>query len=303
MRVTLSGEVLARYPRFSLYNSPYPAHDRGHAVDLYPAGDGGTSPVAGVVRETRTVGCPDRSYAAERDHLIVIDVDPEWAAAAGVEGDLLARVLHVDPTVEPGDRVSVGDRLGPMVRSGFFGQWVDRHVHLGFRPADENPYRASGSLPVDLGVDVATAAWDGTGRVVETGPTHAVLDAPTHPAPGDRFAALASDEGVPLDGGLRHYAGGGALGTVAGDTASTRERDVELSLLDERVGVADGRHVRWKPVAISANGEPAAGLSLFASRERLGVKLVLPEAPLTVGDEVRVRVAPTDDPVRFGVGR
>ncbi|GAB3413590.1 hypothetical protein GCM10027435_07670 [Haloparvum alkalitolerans] len=303
MRVTLPGAVLARYPRFSLYNSPYPAHDRGSAVDLYPAGDDGLSPVAGVVRETRTVGCPDRSYAAERDHLIVLDVDPEWAAAAGVADGLLARVLHVDPAVEPGDRVAVGDRLGPMVRSGFFGQWVDRHVHLGFRPADANPLRASGSLPVDLGVDVAPAAWDGTGRVVETGPTHAVLDAPAHPAPGERFAALASDGGVPLDGGLRHYAGGGALGAVAGAGVAGGGDGTELSLLGEPVGVADGRDVRWNRVAIRANGEPAAGLSLFASRERLGAKLVLPEAPLAVGDEVRVRIAPTDDPVRFGVGR
>lgn len=301
MRVTLPGEVLERYPRFSLYNSPYPAHDRGRAVDLYPAGDDGLSPVAGVVRETRTVGCPARPYAADRDHLIVIDVDPEWAATTGVDGDLLARVLHVDPTVAAGDEVAIGDRLGPMVRSGFFGQWVDRHVHLGFRPADANPHRASGSLPVDLGIDVKAVAWDGTGRVVETGPTHAVLDAPAHPASGERFAALASDEGVPLDGGLRHYAGGGTLRRAGGDPPG-EESVAELSLLGEPVGVADGRDVRWKPVAIRANDEPAAGLSLFASRERLGVKLVLPEAPLSVGDAVRVRVAPTDDPVRFGVG-
>ncbi|MFC4548866.1 hypothetical protein ACFO3H_00970, partial [Halorussus sp. GCM10023401] len=37
--VALDAEVLARYPRFSLYNSPYDAHDEGCAIDLYPQSD------------------------------------------------------------------------------------------------------------------------------------------------------------------------------------------------------------------------------------------------------------------------
>jgi hypothetical protein len=36
MAVTLSAGVLDRYDQFMLYNSPYVAHDRGRAVDLYP---------------------------------------------------------------------------------------------------------------------------------------------------------------------------------------------------------------------------------------------------------------------------
>jgi len=73
MAVTLSSSVLDRYRRFSRFNSPYPAHDDGCAIDLYPDSEAGISPVAGVVRETRTVGCPDRPYAADEDHLIVVE--------------------------------------------------------------------------------------------------------------------------------------------------------------------------------------------------------------------------------------
>ncbi|ELK46643.1 hypothetical protein D320_20609, partial [Haloferax sp. BAB-2207] len=49
--------MLSRFERFSLYNSPYPAHDSGCAIDLYVAADDpvARSPVAGVVREARTV--------------------------------------------------------------------------------------------------------------------------------------------------------------------------------------------------------------------------------------------------------
>jgi len=292
--ITLPGDIVRRYPRFSLYNSPYPAHDNGHAIDLYPETNAGLSPVSGIVRDTRTVGCPDRSYAVDHDHLIVIDVDDEWASRAEVDRDLVARVLHVDPTVESGDRVAVGDSLGSMIRSGFFGQWVDNHVHLGFRDAETNPYRASGSLPVGVGVDVEPLAWDGAGVVREVGETYALLDAPTHPELTDAYVAIASDGGVPLDGGLAHYAGGGAFGGAEG----------AVSLLGQKLGEAESRDLAWNDVDVLANGTRITGLSLFASRDTsFGAKLVCPDAEFAVGEEVTVDVVPSDAPIRLGVGR
>ena len=276
--VTLPGAVIRRYERFSLYNSPYPAHDRGHAVDLYPGDDEARSPVAGEVLATRTVRCPPKPYAVEEDHLVLIDC-----------GDVVARILHVDPSVESGDSVAVGDPIGTLVRSGFFGQWVDNHLHLGFRERDQNLQRASGSLPLDVDVDVVGVRWDGTGQVVETGPTHVLLDSPDHA--GDGFAALASDEGVPIDGGLVHYAGGGTLAPADG----------EVSLLGTPVGSVDGRAVRWADVAVRANGRRATGLSLFASRVPFGAKVVFHEGhDFDLGDRVEVAVEPTNEPVRLG---
>ncbi|MFB6221852.1 MAG: hypothetical protein ABEH90_10505 [Halolamina sp.] len=298
--VPLPDSLLARYDRFSCYNSPYPAHDRGCAIDLYPGSNAGVSPVPGRVLDTRTVGCPDRSYAVDADHLIVIDVADDWAGGRGA--DLTARVLHVDPAVSAGDRVAAGDSLGEMVRSGFFGRWVDNHVHLGFRPADANPYRASGSLPLAPDVPVVGASWDGTGTVVDTGETYARLDAPTHPNPG-RWAAIASDGGTPLDGGLAHYSGGGAYG--AGDAEEGR-----VSLLGTAVGTLTPRprgstasniaDVGWNGVEVRANGERATGLSLFVSTGRFGAKLVFHEGhDFAVGDEVAVEVSP-GEAIRLG---
>ena len=276
--VTLSGDVVGRYERFSLYNSPYPAHDRGRAVDLYPGTGEAPSPVAGEVLETRTVRCPPEPYAVDEDHLILVDC-----------GDVVARVLHVDPAVEAGESVAVGDRLGALVRSGFFGRWVDDHVHLGFRRHDQNLRRASGSLPLTVEVDVAGVQWDGTGEVVATGPTHVLLDAPSFA--GEGFAAIASDGGVPLDGGLVHYSAGGALAPADG----------EVTLLGTPVGVADGRDLAWADVAVRANGRRATGLSLFASRVPSGAKVVFHEGhDFAVGDAVEVTVEPTDESVRLG---
>jgi len=296
--VAVPASVLTRYRTFSLYNSPYSAHDRACAVDLYPESNAGLSPVAGEVLDTRTVGCPDREYAVDHDHLIVIDA-----------GDHLARVLHVDPAVEAGDEVAVGDPLGELVRSGFFGRWVDNHVHLEFREHGRDPYRASGSRPLVADVDVTALPWDGTGTVVETGPSHAVLDAPTRPGGlGSReFAAIADDDGRPLDGGLAHYAGGGVPGADADAGGDAREgSDDAVSLLGADIGVRDGRHVDWTDVAVLANGDRITGLSLFASRgpDANGLKLVTrPESgdpQFGVGDEVRVEIVPDDDPIRLG---
>ena len=275
--VTLPASVVARYDRVSRYNSPYPAHDRGCAVDLYPGpdADAAASPVAGEVLDATTVRAPNKPYAVEHDHLILVDT-----------GDRVARILHVAPAVESGERVAVGDPLGATIRSGFFAPWVDDHLHLGFRPGDRNLYRAAGSLPVELGVSVEPLAWDGTGTVVATGGTYAVLDAPAHPSPGDGFIGVASDEGVALDGGLAHYAGGGAFGRVEGP----------VSLLGTRVGVADADGtVRWDDVTVVANGRELTGLSLFAARDAgFGAKLVHRDGDFAVGDRVEVTVRRDD---------
>ena len=282
--VTLPATVVERYDRISLYNSPYPAHDRGCAIDLYPESDEARSPVAGTILETRTVRCPPKPYAVGSDHLILIDC-----------GDVVARVLHVDPAVEAGDTVDVGDELGTLVRSGFFGRWVDNHIHLGFRSPEQNLRRASGSLRLKLDASITAVPWDGVGTVVETGPTHVQLDTPRNTTGG--FMSLASDEGVPLDGGLAHYTGGGTF----------EPNDGELSLLGTPVGIAEGRNVRWHDVAVVARERDdrtdvrATGLSLFASQVEFGAKLVFHEGHrFSVGDRLEVTVEPTDKPIRLG---
>ncbi|MFC6989674.1 hypothetical protein ACFQJD_14945 [Haloplanus sp. GCM10025708] len=268
MAVTLPASTLARYRKFSLYNSPYPAHDHGRAIDLYPAGNEGLSPVDGEVVDTRTVRAPDEPHAVANDHLILVET-----------GEYVARILHVEPAVGPGDTVDVGDSLGEMVRSGFFAPWVDNHVHLGFRARDRNPYRAAGSLPLAVDVDVTPAPWDGTGTVREAGETSVVLDAPAHPNPGS-WAAVEGAPDVALDGGCPHYAGGGAL----------PEADGPVAVAGTPVGVADGRDVAWDDVDVLANGTPVTGLSLVVAREAVGAKVVCPGHEFAVGDGVTVSV-------------
>mgnify|MGYP000524838087 CR=1 FL=1 len=323
MAVTLPADVLGRYRRFTLYNSPYAAHDHGCAVDLYPGDathpdpeDGdpvlAPSPVAGEVVETRTVTAPSKPYAAAEDHLILVDTGVGAGGRGGERGASafrtadgeapIARVLHVDPSVEAGDRVAVGDPLGRLVRAGFFAPWVANHLHLGFRRRDADPHRASGSLPLalDPALRLEGTHWDGSGTVVSAGETYAVLDAPEHPVPGDGFAGLAATVGAGsegpvgtgvLDGGLPHYDGGGLL-RVGGPGRGVTGGPVDF--LGTRVGYSAGRDVAWDDVTVLVNGDPVRGIALAPARDRLGVKLVGEGIGLDVGTDVTVTVENSD---------
>ncbi|MUV90291.1 hypothetical protein GJ629_10620 [Halapricum sp. CBA1109] len=271
MAVTVGTDVLARYRRFTLYDSPYAAHDAGRAVDLYPDPGTAPAPVGGEVVGIREVRAPPRPYAADRDWLIVLDT-----------GERLARILHVEPSVAVGDTVVAGDSLGETVRAGFFAPWVPDHLHVGFRPHGADTDRAAGSLPITIDADLRPLSWDGTGTVVAAGETWARLDAPAHPDPGEYFVGLGSDGGV-LDGGLPHYEHGGLLG--GGDRAVVAGTEVGA--------VTDGR-VRWHDLTVRANGDPVTGIALCCARERFGVKLVGEGVNLDVGAAVRVRIDRTD---------
>ena len=292
-RVTLPSRAFEPFRRLSLYNSPYPAHDWGCAVDLYPDSNDGTSPVAGEVLDTRTVRTPQKPYAVEHDHLVLVDCDDEWCASAGVD-DVVARVLHVDPSVEAGDHVAVGDSLGEMVRSGFFAPWVDNHVHLGFRLRDQNLHRASGSLSLALPFSPTPLVWDGTGVVVETGETYVVLDTPAHPGAESGWCGIGTDSGGTsgvLDGGLPHYDGGGLFVPGDVDVGSDDSVSGPVTLLGSVVGDRTGRTVQWRDVAVSVDGRQAVGLSLFLARAGpAGAKVVCPGHDIERGDRVSVRI-------------
>ncbi len=324
--VTLGADVLSGFPRFTLYNSPYIAHREGRAIDLYPGTEMAPSPVAGEVRLTETMGCPNRPYAAENDHLIVIDT-----------GERLARILHVDPTVDPGTAVAVGDPLGRLIRSGYFAPWVDNHIHLGFRQYGTDPVRARGSLRLEVEAPLAGVDWDGRGTVAETGETYAILDTPSHPAPGERYVGITDDSGqFLLDGGLPHYPNGGIVPVPTTSTqasapttstegsvgpwapeASSRTTSTEapsptssptgsesrssnpdadaeaVELLGLPIGPPDGRELPWEDVQVFANGTKITGLSFFVGRDAIYVKLITPETTFDAGEVIEVDLSRT----------
>ena len=280
--LVIPSTALERFELVTRFNSPYVAHDRGRAVDLYPPTGQAPSPVAGTVLEHRTVETPSRPYAAPTDHLLLIRTEaPRYRLETDQQA--IARVMHVKPTVSVGEHVSVGDTLGQPIRSGFFAPWVDNHLHVGFRRPDANLIRASGSLPLSLDIEVDPLRWDGTGVVREVGETFVMLDAPTHPAPGDRFVGIGSaNAGVVLDGGLPHFERGGTFGRSA----------PTVQLLGATFERGDDGTFPWADRTIRVNGDPVLGLSLFAARtDRFGARIICPDRTFEVGEKLTVTVA------------
>ncbi|WP_323675302.1 hypothetical protein [Halorubellus sp. PRR65] len=291
--VTLPASVLERYRRYTLYNSPYAAHDHGCAVDCYPMDGTAPSPVSGEVVATETVRAPPKPYAPAQDHLVVVDCGP-----------VVARIMHVEPTVAVGETVRVGDSLGDLVRAGFFARWVPNHLHVGFRRHDQDHLRASGSLPLDVGVDPVPLEWDGSGTVVDAADSYALLDAPDSGdiEPGS-FAGVAADvdgERVVLDGGFQHYDAGGVHPATGADGDRAAEATGPVDLLGEHVGDAvasrgSANDVTWRPVTVRANDQPVHGISLFCGqRGDYAVKLVGENLDFAVGERIDVDLEPTD---------
>lgn len=288
--LTVPERVLDDFEAFTGYNSPYAAHEDGRAIDLYPGTVAAPSPVAGTVTAVHRVRAPRRPYARAFDYVIGIDTGRRGTGLRpdGTGEPAVARILHVDPAVDPGDVVAAGDHLGTLIRAGFFAPWVDRHLHVGFRPRGAELRRASGSLPLRLTAEVTPLSWDGTGTVATVGRTYVELEADLRPRQASApWVGLATDDGGVIDGGLPHYAHGGLLTQLRDEPAPSGP----VSVLGRRVGMTRGRSVAWDPVTVRVDGEAITGLSLaFARPGRFRPKLIWRDPPVEVGTDVTVTI-------------
>jgi len=188
--------------KFSFFNSPYPMHAAYSAVDVF-CGDsfGGLaiSPVQGEVVRVRRVKCPEKGnfLSSNYDYVILL---------RSLENpSVVVKVLHVEPTVKAGDIVKPGEKLGFLIRSGFFNFWTEPHVHVEVRsPSD--PIRARGGFPFNslhAPVDDAVGLERLEGEVVESRAEYAlvVLDEKLNggiPVEVDGYLGF-------LDAGIPHY--------------------------------------------------------------------------------------------------
>lgn len=294
MMIELPSASLRQFEAFTCYNSPYVAHEDASAIDLYPGTVQAPSPVSGEVIAINRVRAPWQPYARTFDYVVGIDTaggDTQFTA----DGEpAIARILHLDPTVEVGDTIEIGDTIGTMIRAGFFAPWVANHLHLGFRHRGRDIRRAGGSIPLSLDVGVTPIRWDGSGIVRSVGRTYVELEVEASDrVVSDEWVGLADDEGSILDGGLPHYRFGGIL-----DRLIHREgvdKSYPVHLLGTKIGTATGPTIDWDDISVEANGVPITGVSLFAGRlSTFRVKLVYPGHSFSVGDQITVSIRSTD---------
>jgi hypothetical protein len=126
----------------SYFNSPYYAHQRATALDIYTLNrdcNVAFSPVAGRVMKIHSFMPPGRAFLQQHypEQLIIL-------ASKNLQPRFI-RLLHINSAVKVGDDIAVGDKLGTLIRSGFFNYWTDPHIHVDIRRRG-NLLRAKGSL-------------------------------------------------------------------------------------------------------------------------------------------------------------
>jgi hypothetical protein len=141
------GDVDIYAPRdsfISYFNSPYYAHSKATALDIYTWDHDyavALSPVAGRVMKIYSFTPPTKWFLKHHnpEQLIIL--------TSNGHKPYFIRLLHINSTVKVGDSISVGDELGTFIRSGFFNYWTDPHIHIDVRRYG-NVLRAKGSLPI-----------------------------------------------------------------------------------------------------------------------------------------------------------
>jgi len=185
--------------RYAFFNSPFPAHKANTGVDIYP-GDGfggeAPSPVDGEVVLVRRVRAPDGHGFTAADHDTVVVLKNKD------NPESVTKMLHIDPLVEVGDTVGVGDPIGLTLRSGYYGWGTSPHIHTEIRdPRD--PIRARGGYTLDLvEVPEGDPVDEIAGTVVHLQPEFALIELGSL---GSGLVGTVNGEPATLDGGIPYY--------------------------------------------------------------------------------------------------
>ncbi|MBD3172007.1 peptidoglycan DD-metalloendopeptidase family protein [Candidatus Bathyarchaeota archaeon] len=240
--------------RYAFFNSPYPSHKEITGVDIYPIGDFGAlapSPVEGEVILERRVRAPKGNGFKASDHDTVIIIKNRD------NPDTVTKLLHVDPIIETGEWISVGDPIGRTLRSGYYGWGTSPHVHVEIRdPLD--PIRARGGYRMNL-IDkpMGYPVEELTGIVVHTQPEYAMIEI------GSKCLGLVgtiNDLPAVLDGGIPYY---GWLGAHMDDAPESGT----INLLGKPIAyIIESFHksckAKCRDYRFMINEKPILGLSL-----------------------------------------
>ncbi|MCX8170544.1 MAG: M23 family metallopeptidase [Candidatus Bathyarchaeota archaeon] len=264
--------------RLSFFNSPYFPHRNYAGIDIYlnlKFGEDALSPVSGEVVAIREVNFfEDRGFEHSKvDYLIIL---------RSLENkERLIKILHVKPEIKVGDKIAVGERIGTLIRSGFFDFWTDPHIHVEVREPG-NPIRARGGYRIRRLIDISK----GCKNLLSRGHVEGVVIESRHEY---SLIALNNDLeiGIPvnvgdgvglIEGGIPHY---GFFGVHVDFIPKPGEKVI---FLGENIGsvksVFDGMCLaEVSSVRFSLNGKPVR-LSLYLSPSKPVMKVI----PQKAGD-------------------
>ncbi len=132
---------------FSIGTSPYYAHQHGLAIDIYQKLELENykvlSPVSGKILKIRKLVAPKPIFpeGIDKDYLLLIS-NPK-------NSEIVWKIMHVNPNLEVGENIEIGNILGETIRNGYFAYWSSPHIHLEIRSVN-NAIRARGGINFSL---------------------------------------------------------------------------------------------------------------------------------------------------------
>ncbi len=263
---------------FSLFNSPYPAHRTGTAIDIYFDHEAFLPILEGRVLEIKWFRSPKiRRDSSSIEPLILIEVGE----------DMVLKVLHVKPSVKPNEKLHLGDTLGKLMVSGYFYPWTTPHAHFELR-SRRDPYRARGAYPLVLAstfkLKPKLSTLNMEYRVSEVYESYMWLEARglgNKPTTG-LFARIEDEYGF-IDGGIPHYKYGAVLGIkslegIVKVNGGTIGKSIEFN----------ENGTIFKPLArFTVDGKPITGIGSYINT-KLVKAIGLGKVSLKSGDIVRL---------------
>jgi murein DD-endopeptidase MepM/ murein hydrolase activator NlpD len=200
-------------------------------------------------------------------------------------------MLHIEPTVSVGDKIKQGDKLGKIIRSGYFGYSTRPHIHLEIRQKSD-PLRARGGyvLKRALDIDNYQQLEEVKGVVVRSLPEYTVLrlnDEIRNGLP----CTVGGEPGI-IDGGIPYY---GWLGV---HTINEAPRRGIVRLCDKPIAMVNGAQGRscialCREFSVRVDGKPI-GISLylypFTMQEILLIPLRQGKLSLEESSEIKVSI-------------
>ncbi len=213
---------------YAFFNSPFPAHKANTGVDIYPSevfGDVAPSPVNGEVELIRRVKAPIGHGFVAADHDTVLLIRNKD------NPDTVTKILHIDPMVEIGTEVQVGDPIGATLRSGYYGWSTSPHMHIEVR-SPKDPIRARGGYNLNtVDLSIIEPVEEISGEVVHLQPEFAYIKLDTL---GSGLVGTVNGEPAILDGGIPYYGWMGAHIEDAPESGTIELLGVPIADITER---------------------------------------------------------------------
>ncbi len=249
---------LLKHHYLSFTNSPYYAHHRLAAIDIYPPREEceALSPIEGKLLLHKVVG---------GEHVLGFK-----------SGDAYVRILHVRPHLSVGESVSIGDLLGEVVWSPTFFKWTDPHLHLEIR--SRNSFiGARGGIELSIHNDLVSFLRNNVNLGLS--PQRYVVDSIVRdryvilkPYSGGILPALTVSTGNALgvmEGGVPHYGHAGVILLHSGVDhpacvgSSVTVNDVVIGQVDFTSGPYAHVSIPKRRFRLTLNGNHVYGAAFF----------------------------------------